>query len=126
MVRVLVMSLLGIARDQDEVGTHARRDAASVGEAECRGGGTGRGARAAVGDRPACASRWSSSCRLAPWAVPGLNASVPDTGAGGQPWAVNDFDPTVPQVEGMLAEAARARAAGAEVIIASLHCCTEY
>jgi hypothetical protein len=32
----------------------------------------------------------------------------------------------VPQVEGMLAEAARARAAGAEVIIASVHCCTEY
>jgi poly-gamma-glutamate capsule biosynthesis protein CapA/YwtB (metallophosphatase superfamily) len=44
----------------------------------------------------------------------------------GQPWAVNDFDPTVPQVEGMLAEAARARAAGAEVVIASVHCCTEY
>jgi poly-gamma-glutamate capsule biosynthesis protein CapA/YwtB (metallophosphatase superfamily) len=32
----------------------------------------------------------------------------------------------VPQVEGMLAEAARARAAGADVVIASVHCCTEY
>jgi poly-gamma-glutamate capsule biosynthesis protein CapA/YwtB (metallophosphatase superfamily) len=43
-----------------------------------------------------------------------------------QAWAVNDFDPGVPQVEGMLADAARARAAGAEVVIASVHCCTEY
>jgi hypothetical protein len=43
MVRVLVMSLLVIALDHDEIGTHTRRDAASVGEAECRGGGTGRG-----------------------------------------------------------------------------------
>jgi poly-gamma-glutamate capsule biosynthesis protein CapA/YwtB (metallophosphatase superfamily) len=53
----------------------------------------------------------------------GLNGSPePD----GQPWAVNDFDPTGPQVAGILAEAARARAAGAEVVIASVHCCTEY
>ncbi|ADB75261.1 Capsule synthesis protein, CapA [Geodermatophilus obscurus DSM 43160] len=44
----------------------------------------------------------------------------------GQPWAVNDFDPAGPRVEGILAEAARARAAGAEVVIASVHCCTEY
>jgi poly-gamma-glutamate synthesis protein (capsule biosynthesis protein) len=44
----------------------------------------------------------------------------------GQSWAVNDFDPAAPQVDGMLAEAARARAAGAEVVIASVHCCTEY
>ena len=53
----------------------------------------------------------------------GLNG-IPEP--DGQPWAVNDFDPTVPQVEGILAEAARARAAGAEVVIASVHCCTEY
>jgi poly-gamma-glutamate capsule biosynthesis protein CapA/YwtB (metallophosphatase superfamily) len=32
----------------------------------------------------------------------------------------------VPQVEGMLAEAVRARAAGADVVIASVRCCTEY
>ncbi len=44
----------------------------------------------------------------------------------GHTWAVNDFDPAVPQVEGMLADAARARSAGAEVVIASVHCCTEY
>ncbi len=53
----------------------------------------------------------------------GLNG-IPEP--AGQPWAVNDFDPAVPQVAGMLAEAARARAAGAEVVIASVHCCTEY
>jgi poly-gamma-glutamate capsule biosynthesis protein CapA/YwtB (metallophosphatase superfamily) len=53
----------------------------------------------------------------------GLNG-IPEP--AGQPWAVNDFDPAVPQVEGILAEAARARAAGAEVVIASVHCCTEY
>jgi poly-gamma-glutamate synthesis protein (capsule biosynthesis protein) len=44
----------------------------------------------------------------------------------GRPWAVNDFDPTGPRVEGILADAARARRAGAEVVIASVHCCTEY
>jgi len=44
----------------------------------------------------------------------------------GQAWAVNDFDPTGPQVDGILADAARARAAGAGVVIASVHCCTEY
>ncbi|HUR03430.1 MAG TPA: CapA family protein [Nonomuraea sp.] len=43
-----------------------------------------------------------------------------------QPWAVNDFDPTGPQVDGILADAARARRAGADVVIASVHCCTEY
>jgi poly-gamma-glutamate synthesis protein (capsule biosynthesis protein) len=43
-----------------------------------------------------------------------------------QPWAVNDFDPAVPQVDGMLADAARARSAGADVVVASVHCCTEY
>ena len=53
----------------------------------------------------------------------GLNG-IPEP--AGQPWAVNDFDPAMPEVEGMLAEAARARTAGAEVVIASVHCCTEY
>ncbi|MGY1682304.1 CapA family protein [Geodermatophilus sp. SYSU D01176] len=43
-----------------------------------------------------------------------------------RPWAVNNFDPTTPEVGGMLADAHRARAAGAEVVIVSLHCCTEY
>jgi poly-gamma-glutamate synthesis protein (capsule biosynthesis protein) len=32
----------------------------------------------------------------------------------------------VPDVDGMLAAAARAKAAGAEVVVASLHCCQEY
>jgi poly-gamma-glutamate capsule biosynthesis protein CapA/YwtB (metallophosphatase superfamily) len=53
----------------------------------------------------------------------GLNG-IPEP--AGRPWAVNDFDPTGPQVDGILAEAARARAAGAEIVIASVHCCTEY
>ena len=53
----------------------------------------------------------------------GLNG-IPEP--DGQPWSVNDFDPTAPQVAGILADAARARAAGAEVVIASVHCCTEY
>src|SRR3954452_20703105 len=43
-----------------------------------------------------------------------------------KPWAVDDFDPTGPQVDGMLAEAHAARAAGAQLVIASVHCCTEY
>ena len=41
-------------------------------------------------------------------------------------WAVNDFDPTAPQVDAILADAVRARRAGADIVIASLHCCTEY
>ncbi|MGR7026513.1 CapA family protein [Geodermatophilus sp. URMC 62] len=53
----------------------------------------------------------------------GLNG-IPEP--AGQPWAVNDFDPAVPRVDGILADAARARAAGADVVIASVHCCTEY
>jgi poly-gamma-glutamate capsule biosynthesis protein CapA/YwtB (metallophosphatase superfamily) len=53
----------------------------------------------------------------------GLN-SIPEP--EGHAWAVNDFDPTGPQVEGILADAARARSAGADVVIASVHCCTEY
>jgi poly-gamma-glutamate synthesis protein (capsule biosynthesis protein) len=42
----------------------------------------------------------------------------------GREWSVDVAD--VPDVEGMLAAAARARAAGAEVVVASLHCCLEY
>jgi poly-gamma-glutamate synthesis protein (capsule biosynthesis protein) len=53
----------------------------------------------------------------------GLNG-IPEP--AGQPWAVNDFDPTGPQVDGILADAARAGQAGADVVIASVHCCTEY
>ncbi|MDT7581527.1 MAG: hypothetical protein QOK35_2791 [Pseudonocardiales bacterium] len=39
-------------------------------------------------------------------------------------WAVNVFD--APDVSGVLADAARARRAGAEVVVASVHCCVEY
>ena len=42
----------------------------------------------------------------------------------GREWSVDVFDP--PDVTGILADATRARAAGAEVVIASIHCCTEY
>jgi poly-gamma-glutamate capsule biosynthesis protein CapA/YwtB (metallophosphatase superfamily) len=42
----------------------------------------------------------------------------------GREWSV-DVDP-VPDVHAMLAAAARARAAGADVVVASLHCCVEY
>jgi poly-gamma-glutamate synthesis protein (capsule biosynthesis protein) len=42
-------------------------------------------------------------------------------------WAVNDFRPgPTPDLTGVLADAAAARRAGAEVVIASVHCCTEY
>jgi len=43
-----------------------------------------------------------------------------------QEWSVNVFDAARADVTGMLEEAARARQAGAEVVIASVHCCTEY
>ena len=42
----------------------------------------------------------------------------------GREWSVDVA--AVPDVAGMLAAAARARAAGAEVVVASLHCCAEY
>jgi poly-gamma-glutamate capsule biosynthesis protein CapA/YwtB (metallophosphatase superfamily) len=42
----------------------------------------------------------------------------------GREWSVDVVD--VPDVAGMLAAASRARAAGAEVVVASLHCCVEY
>ena len=51
----------------------------------------------------------------------GLNGSGPPAG---REWSVEVAD--VPDVDGMLAAAARARAAGAEVVVASLHCCVEY
>jgi poly-gamma-glutamate synthesis protein (capsule biosynthesis protein) len=42
----------------------------------------------------------------------------------GREWSV-DVDPA-PDVDGLLAAAARARSAGADVVVASLHCCVEY
>ena len=42
----------------------------------------------------------------------------------GREWSVDVV--AVPDVDGMLTSAARARAAGAEVVVASLHCCLEY
>jgi poly-gamma-glutamate capsule biosynthesis protein CapA/YwtB (metallophosphatase superfamily) len=51
----------------------------------------------------------------------GLNGSGPPADRA---WEVAVTD--VPDVDRMLAAAARARAAGAEVVIASLHCCVEY
>lgn len=53
----------------------------------------------------------------------GLNGIREPSGGG---WAVNDFAPAGPDVTGILADAARARDAGADVVIASVHCCTEY
>ncbi|WP_309233018.1 CapA family protein [Blastococcus sp. TML/C7B] len=51
----------------------------------------------------------------------GLNGvPLPD----GREWAVDVA--AVPDVDGMLAAASRARAAGADVVVASLHCCREY
>jgi poly-gamma-glutamate synthesis protein (capsule biosynthesis protein) len=51
----------------------------------------------------------------------GLNGGGPPPG---EAWSVETED--LPDVSGMLAAAARARAAGAEVVVASLHCCVEY
>ncbi|MGZ4507663.1 MAG: CapA family protein [Blastococcus sp.] len=51
----------------------------------------------------------------------GLNGGGPPAA---RPWEVNIA--AVPDVSGMLADAARARKAGAQVVIASLHCCVEY
>jgi poly-gamma-glutamate synthesis protein (capsule biosynthesis protein) len=51
----------------------------------------------------------------------GLNGGGPPAG---REWSVDVAG--VPDVDGMLAAAARARAAGAEVVVASLHCCVEY
>jgi poly-gamma-glutamate synthesis protein (capsule biosynthesis protein) len=51
----------------------------------------------------------------------GLNGGPPPAE---RQWSVDVAD--VPDVDGILAAAARARAAGAEVVVASLHCCVEY
>ncbi len=51
----------------------------------------------------------------------GLNGVPLPPGRG---WAVDVAD--LPGVDGILTAAARARAAGADVIVASLHCCLEY
>jgi poly-gamma-glutamate capsule biosynthesis protein CapA/YwtB (metallophosphatase superfamily) len=53
----------------------------------------------------------------------GLNGIPPPAG---REWSVNVFDAERADVTGMLEDAARARRAGAEVVIASLHCCAEY
>lgn len=53
----------------------------------------------------------------------GLNGIPEPTGRG---WAVNVFDPAGPDVAGLLADAAMGRRAGADVVIVSVHCCTEY
>jgi poly-gamma-glutamate capsule biosynthesis protein CapA/YwtB (metallophosphatase superfamily) len=44
----------------------------------------------------------------------------------GADWAVTVFDPARPDVSRILAAAARARRAGADVVVASVHCCVEY
>lgn len=46
--------------------------------------------------------------------------------SAGWRWAVNDFDANRPDVSGILADAARTRRAGAQVVIVSVHCCVEY
>ena len=51
----------------------------------------------------------------------GLNGAGPPAD---RPWEVNIAP--VPDVSVLLAAAARAKAAGAQVVIASLHCCVEY
>ncbi|MGH4013803.1 MAG: CapA family protein [Pseudonocardiaceae bacterium] len=53
----------------------------------------------------------------------GLNGiPLPD----GRQWSVNVFDPRGPEVTGLRADAARVRQAGADMVIASVHCCEEY
>ncbi len=44
----------------------------------------------------------------------------------GKPWSVNTFNANAADVSGLLAQAKAARAAGADVVIASVHCCVEY
>jgi poly-gamma-glutamate synthesis protein (capsule biosynthesis protein) len=45
----------------------------------------------------------------------------------GSPWLVDTFAPSPrPDLRGLLADAAAARRAGADVVVASVHCCTEY
>src|SRR3982751_3217287 len=72
--------------------------------------------------RPRTSAPFTAS-RSPTWPSYGLNG-IPEL--ADKPWAVDDFDPAGPQVAGMLAEAHAARAAGAQIVIASVHCCTEY
>jgi poly-gamma-glutamate synthesis protein (capsule biosynthesis protein) len=51
----------------------------------------------------------------------GLNGGGPPAA---EPWSVDVEH--VPDVSGLLAGAARARAAGAQIVVVSLHCCVEY
>lgn len=44
----------------------------------------------------------------------------------GQPWAVNTFNAEASDAAPIVAAAERARAQGADVVIASVHCCVEY
>ncbi len=44
----------------------------------------------------------------------------------GQPWAVNTFDEDVADATPIIEAAQRARDEGADVVIASVHCCVEY
>lgn len=44
----------------------------------------------------------------------------------GKPWAVNTFDADATDVQPILDRAQEARDAGADVVIASVHCCVEY
>jgi poly-gamma-glutamate synthesis protein (capsule biosynthesis protein) len=43
-----------------------------------------------------------------------------------KPWSVNTFNSAAADVSGILAQAQAARDAGADVVVASVHCCTEY
>lgn len=57
------------------------------------------------------------------YAYSGLNGlPKPD----GEPWAVNTFDADAANVDPVVAAAERAREQGADVVIASVHCCVEY
>lgn len=44
----------------------------------------------------------------------------------GKPWAVETFDAEAPDLTRLLEQAERARADGADLVIASIHCCVEY
>ncbi len=44
----------------------------------------------------------------------------------GQPWAVDTFNADASEAEPVIAAAQRARDAGADVVVASIHCCVEY
>lgn len=44
----------------------------------------------------------------------------------GREWSVNVFDAAGPDVSGLVEDAGRARRAGSDVVIASVHCCEEY